>query len=141
MAYKILIMGLPGSGKTTFAEKLISKLTSTLWLNADNIRESHNDWDFSKEGRLRQAHRLTDLSNESDCNIVVCDFIAPLAEHRDIFNADYMIWMNTISAGIFKDTNTIFEPPKEVDYMIVDFNSSLELHITNILKTAICLNI
>ena len=35
-------MGLPGSGKTTLAEKL-SKMFNAVWLNADNVRKEYND--------------------------------------------------------------------------------------------------
>ena len=50
----ILIMGLPGSGKTTLASELVSLLKAK-WLNADEVRKEANDWDFSEEGRKRQA--------------------------------------------------------------------------------------
>ena len=58
---KILIMGLPGSGKTTLASKLIPLLNAK-WVNNDEIRKDANDWDFSEEGRIRQAKRMADQS-------------------------------------------------------------------------------
>ncbi len=61
---KILIMGLPGSGKTTLAKKLKTKLNAD-WLNADKIRKKYNDWDFSKKGVLKQARRMRSLANKS----------------------------------------------------------------------------
>ena len=54
---KILIFGLPGSGKTTLASELAYKFKVPHYC-ADTIREFHNDWDFSEEGRLRQFHRM-----------------------------------------------------------------------------------
>lgn len=110
---KILIMGLPGSGKTTLAEKL-SKMFNAVWLNADNVRKEYNDWDFSAEGRTRQANRMKQLAQEAvDSNrIVVADFICPTQKTRDNFNADYVIWMDTIKEGRFEDTNQMFEEPK-----------------------------
>ena len=59
---KILIMGLPGAGKT-FLAKEIKKDLKAVWLNGDNIRKKYKDWDFTKEGRIRQAKRLNKLSN------------------------------------------------------------------------------
>ena len=53
-------MGLPGSGKTTLASKLVP-LIKAKWLNADQIRSEANDWDFSIEGRKRQADRMINL--------------------------------------------------------------------------------
>lgn len=108
-------MGLPGSGKTTLAEELVSKLEESgktvTWLNADKIREIFNDWDFSHEGRIRQAVRMKRLANGSEDDYVICDFVAPLPEMRDIFAADFIVWVNTIKHGRFEDTNNIFVNP------------------------------
>ena len=64
MKKKILIMGLPGAGKTTLAEKLVKKIDA-IWINADEVRRKYNDWDFSNEGRLRQANRMKSLANDA----------------------------------------------------------------------------
>ena len=57
----ILVMGLPGAGKTTLAEELAPKLNAKR-LNADEVRKEANDWDFSEEGRKRQAKRMADFA-------------------------------------------------------------------------------
>ena len=116
---KILIMGLPGSGKTTLA-KPFAKLIGAVWLNADAIREEYNDWDFSPEGRTRQALRMRHLADGviKAGRIVVADFICPTERSRAEFAADYVIWMDTIKAGRFEDTNQLFEPPSQVNYHI-----------------------
>ena len=62
LAKRILIMGLPGTGKTTLANELV-KFLPIIHLNADEIRKYFDDWDFSKEGRLRQAKRMKRLSD------------------------------------------------------------------------------
>ena len=95
---KILIMGLPGSGKTTLAKALYKKL-DCVWFNADEVRKQFNDWDFSDEGRLRQAYRMRDLADEEikKGNTVICDFVAPTHQIREIFNADLIIWVDTRS--------------------------------------------
>lgn len=122
---RILIMGLPGAGKTTLASKLAAELGyDCLWLNADEIRQKYNDWDFSQEGRIRQSRRMRDLADISNKQYVLVDFVAPLIEMREIFSADFTIWMDTIQQGRFADTNAIFVPPKnfEYDIRIKDFN-------------------
>ena len=116
---KILIMGLPGSGKTTLATKL-KNLLKARWLNADEVRKQANDWDFSLEGRIRQAERMADLANKhkSDGHIVIADFVCPTPKARQIFSPDILIWMDTIKEGRFEDTNKVFQKPEKFDYRL-----------------------
>ena len=116
---KLLIMGLSGSGKTTVAEPLAA-LIGGVHLNADTIRTKYDDWDFTAEGRLRQAERMLHLADgvEMAGKIAVADFIAPTEKARQIFNADYTIWMDTIDNSGFPDTDQMFEPPMEVNYHV-----------------------
>ena len=115
----ILIMGLPGSGKTTLAEQLAPMLNAKR-LNADEVRKEANDWDFSEEGRKRQAKRMADfaLKLKSDGNYVVADFICPTPEARSLFPADYVIWVDTIKEGRFDDTNQMFVKPEKYDFHV-----------------------
>ena len=134
---KILIFGLPGSGKSTLAKELC-KLLNGVWLNADEIREEYNDWDFSMEGRIRQANRMRYLSDGvvKAGKIAVADFVCPTEKAREDFNADFVIWMDTIKEGRFEDTNRIFEIPTNYDYKVtewLDDNASKILtEITNV---------
>lgn len=128
MKIKILICGLPGSGKTTLAKKLQKELAYA-WFNADKVREQFNDWDFSPEGRKRQAKRMFDLCEGLDKSCIA-DFVAPTKEIRRIFNADLVIWMNTIEESKYFDTNAIFESPNneycKYGIEIKDFNYNIE---------------
>ena len=139
---KILIMGLPGSGKTTLANSLVNSYTNAgkavLWLNADNIRTVFNDWDFSEEGRLRQAHRMRRLCNGSEDDIKIVDFVAPLKSMRDIFQADFTIWVDTIVKSRFDDTNVIFEKPDNVDLHVTSKNAE---YWSEVIKNQIALGI
>jgi hypothetical protein len=145
MSKRILIMGLPGAGKTYFAERLkawleaygrtlnLSKFEVTPtaaqmkaqvdWFNADEIRKRYNDWDFSKEGRIRQSIRMFDFAVKCTGDYVICDFVAPLPEMRHNFKADWTIWIDTIDAGRYEDTNKAFVPPDVYDFRITEQNA------------------
>jgi adenylylsulfate kinase len=116
---KILVMGLPGSGKTYLSERIAKRLDCA-WYNADNVRHMAKDWDFSKEGRIRQSQRMRAFADfeKSHDRTVICDFVCPTKETRTQFDADIVLWVNTIEKGRFENTNSIFEPPKEVDFVV-----------------------
>ena len=148
MTQRILIMGLPGSGKTYFAERLkkyiednsnvqtmplgrmlnlelppLAYTSKVDWFNADDVRKRFNDWDFSREGRIRQSIRMFDFAVSCTEDFVICDFVAPLVEMRNNFKADWTIWMDTIDAGRFEDTNRAFEAPEVYDFRITEQNA------------------
>jgi len=138
---KILIMGLPGAGKTYFAERLkkyleehsvfyhtaaetiSSSCAEVKWINADDVRKKYNDWDFSHEGRIRQSIRMRELADSFFNDFVIADFVAPLPEMRHNFKADWTIWIDTIEKGRFEDTNKMFVPPEVYDFRITEQNA------------------
>jgi adenylylsulfate kinase len=126
MKKKILIMGLPGSGKSYLADKL-ANLLGAEWLNADRVRAEANDWDFSSEGRTRQAERMRRLAQEalSRGRHVIADFVCPTPKTREDFAADYIVWVDTIKEGRFEDTNKMFVPPEEYDFRVPTQNAKL----------------
>lgn len=143
-------MGLPGAGKTYFAERLkffleqngdVFKINpgrvmnyegipdrnfnkvQVDWFNADEIRKRFNDWDFSKEGRIRQSLRMAEFALKCNGDFVICDFVAPLPEMRHNFKADWTIWIDTIKEGRYEDTNKAFVEPEVYDFRITEQNA------------------
>lgn len=117
---KILVMGLPGSGKTFLSAALQKQLGRCDWLNADEVRKQFNDWDFSKEGRIRQSIRMADLAAQSEAQYVIADFVAPIPEMRNNFKADWVVWVDTIEKGRYEDTNKMFVQPDVYDFRVIE---------------------
>jgi adenylylsulfate kinase len=132
---KILIFGLPGSGKSTLA-KPFSELIGGVWINADEVRNSYNDWDFSKAGRIRQAKRMKYLADGVVLagKIAVVDFVCPTQQTRDEFNPDYTVWMDTIKKSRFDDTNKLFEKPSNVDYHVSQWFNDTHSQLVEIVQ-------
>ena len=119
-------MGLPGAGKTTLAKEL-HNIIDSVWINADQVRKNANDWDFSADGRQRQAIRMKNLADKAlkENKHVIVDFICPTPQTRQDFNADFIIWMDTIKEGRFEDTNLMFVKPKNYNYRVTKKNAEL----------------
>ena len=136
---KVLVFGLPGSGKSTLSEPLAEQVEG-VWINADAVREKYNDWDFSTEGRMRQAARMRHLADGVSMagKIAITDFVCPFQKARDEFEPDYVIWMDTIKEGRFEDTNKVFERPDSLDvnYIVDSFRPQEELKLAPILEKA-----
>ena len=132
---KILIFGLPGSGKSTLG-KPFAELIGGIWINADQVREHYDDWDFSIEGRIRQAQRMRYLADGvvRAGKIAVADFVCPTEAARAEFAPDYTVWMDTIAEGRFEDTNRMFEQPPECDYHVSKWFEDTHEQLVEVVK-------
>jgi len=132
---KILIFGLPGSGKTTLATPF-AELIGAVHINADKIREEYNDWDFTPEGRIRQAQRMRYLADGivKAGKIAVADFVCPTDQARKEFDPDFTVWMDTIKKGRFEDTNKMFEAPSQCDYHVSEWFNDTHEQLVQVVK-------
>ena len=132
---KILIFGLPGSGKTTLA-KPFAELIGGVHLNADDVRKEYNDWDFTVEGRNRQASRMKYFADGvvKAGKIAIADFVCPTVMTRLEFNPDYTVWMDTISRCKYEKTNDMFEPPEKVDYHVSEWFDNSHQQLTQVIN-------
>ena len=131
---KILVMGLPGSGKTTLATALAERLRCPRF-NADDIREHVNkDLGFSVPDRIEQARRMGHL-----CDIagkyghVIADFVCPTDDTREAFNADFVVWVDRIKEGRFEDTNKLFVAPEKYDVRVTSTFDNYPQHYVDLI--------
>lgn len=121
---KILIMGLPGSGKTTLAVELKKKISATHF-NADEVRANINkDLGFSVEDRVEQARRMGWLCDKvlESGSYVIADFVCPTPETRAMFGVGsantFLVFVDRLKEGRFEDTNKLFVPPENPDLIV-----------------------
>jgi adenylylsulfate kinase len=133
---KILIFGLPGSGKTTLA-KPFAELIGGVHINADAVREKYDDWNFTPEGRMRQAARMRYLADGVVMagKVAVADFVCPTEQARMEFNPDFTVWMDTIEKGRFEDTNKMFVNPPSCDYHVSEWFTDTHEQLMQVVAT------
>jgi hypothetical protein len=117
---KILVMGLPGAGKTTLARELAPLLNAVIF-NADEVREHINsELGFSIDDRITHARRMGWMCDRvvEAGGVAIADFICPTRDTRAAFGDSFVVWVDRIKEGRFADTNSLFQPPEEVDYRV-----------------------
>jgi chloramphenicol 3-O-phosphotransferase len=136
MKNKILICGLPGSGKTTLAKPLAA-CVGAVWLNGDAVRKNiSRDLGFSLMDRVEQARRMGWLCDRvvEAGGVALADFVCPTQETREAFGDAFVIWINRIQQSRYDDTNRLFVAPKVYD-LEIDQSMSPEHALNLALRT------
>jgi len=137
-------MGLPGSGKTTLALALKSRISAS-HINADVVRQTINSHlSYSLEDRIKQAITMKNLADNvvkagKDC---IVDFICPTKETREAFDwmDCFVVFVDRIDEGRFDDTNRLFERPEHYDFWVTENGRSPEYWAKFIEKKLVTLN-
>lgn len=127
-AGKVLIMGLPGAGKTTLAQALVPRL-GAVHFNADAARQNVNkELGFSLDDRIEQARRMGWLCDRvvEAGYVAVADFVCPTPETREAFGRAFVIWMDRIWECRFADTNRVFVRPADYQVRVLPQGSAEE---------------
>jgi len=117
---KILIMGLPGAGKTTVA-RLLAPMLKAVMFNADEVRANINrELGFSHEDRIEHARRMGWLCDRvvEAGGTAIADFICPTPQTRAAFGEAFVVWVDRIKQGSFEDTNRLFLRPTMYDVRV-----------------------
>jgi len=115
---RVLVMGLPGSGKTELAKRLHEALPNSAYLNSMEIRKQEKDIDFKLDGIERHAYRMVEYAREHREEYVILDMVCPKPHHREIINSDFVIYVATKDKSDIEAANEIFEPPRFYDIKV-----------------------
>lgn len=126
---KILVMGLPGAGKTTLARALARNLAA-VHFEADAVRLHINrDLGFSLDDRIEQARRMGWLCDRvvEAGHTAIADFVCPTDACRGAFGSAFVIFVDRIKQSRYADTDALFVPPKNFQIRIGGIGDTADL--------------
>jgi predicted kinase len=124
----IVLFGQPTSGKSTLAKSYQMRLfldygVSVPILDGDDIRAMFNNQDYSKEGRIKNLNRISDIATflNKQYHVVLISAVYPILEARNYLNQlnpEQVIWVHlTYQGERGREANHVkeFEWPNELD--------------------------
>lgn len=129
--FRVLVMGLPGSGRIQVAQQLAQAIPNSELLRSIDVRTKEKDIDYTTDGRLRHAYRMLDFARKSRADCVILDMVCPLPAMRDILNPDIIVWVNDQKEFIVEELAESFIPPKLYD---LKYNKITEETVSEIIE-------
>jgi len=81
----LVLFGQPNSGKTTLADEIMKIRYTSIHIDGDKLREIFINKDYSKEGRLKNLNRASDIATfiNQIGDDVIMSLVYPYKEARD----------------------------------------------------------
>lgn len=132
--FRILVMGLPGSSRSSIAHKLAERFENSYVLNSFEVRKQFKDIDFTQDGQLRHCYRMLDLVRKSPHSVTIMNMTCPLPRMREILNPDIIVWVSDVDKSPYDDLNEMFVVP---DFYDIECNDNSNTSVDSVVKRII----
>ncbi len=99
----IVLFGQPHSGKSTIANRILKDNITFVNIDGDKLRELFVNKDYSKEGRIKNLNRASDIAHYLNAtgNSVILSLVYPYKETRDYLRSltDDIYWVHLTYEG------------------------------------------
>jgi adenylylsulfate kinase-like enzyme len=133
----VVFYGQPGSGKTTLANLLQERVfllnqPTPVIVDGDEIREIFKNKDYSKEGRIKNLNRISDIATflESKYNLVIISAVYPYQEAREYLDSicNNVLWVHLFHVD-FRERQEFHV--KDFDLPYVEARKNCSINTTN----------
>lgn len=112
----IVLFGQPGCGKSTLANALIEEKFTFINIDGDKLRDIFVNKDYSKEGRLKNLNRASDIATFMSTigDDIILSFVYPYKEARD--------YLNSLCKSVYWVYLTFDDPRGRESFHVKDFD-------------------
>jgi adenylylsulfate kinase len=133
----VVFYGQPSSGKTTLAKLLQERIflqnqPTPVIIDGDEIREIFKNKDYSREGRIKNLNRISDIAIflESKYNLVIISAVYPYQEAREYLDSicNNVLWVHLFNVD-FRERQEFHV--KDFDLPYVEARKNCSINTTN----------